>query len=54
MSQLGAKYFMHCQPAHRDEEVTSEVLDSEQSIILRQAENRMWAQNALLYTLLAA
>lgn len=52
MNQLQAKYFMHCQPAHRDEEVTGEVLDSEQSIILRQAENRMWAQNALLHSLL--
>lgn len=52
MQQLNAKYFMHCQPAHRDEEVTGDVLDSEQSIILRQAENRMWAQNALLHTLL--
>ena len=53
MSKLNAKYFMHCQPAHRDEEVTGEVLDSEQSIILRQAENRMWAQNALLLSLLS-
>ena len=52
MAKLNAKYFMHCQPAHRDEEVTAEVLDSEQSIIFRQAENRMWAQNALLHTLL--
>ncbi len=52
MTKLGAKHFMHCQPAHRDEEVSAEVLDSEQSIILRQAENRMWAQNALLYTLI--
>lgn len=53
MNKLNAKYFMHCQPAHRDEEVTGEVLDSEQSIILRQAENRMWAQNALLLSLLS-
>jgi len=52
MNKWGADYFMHCQPAHRDEEVTAEVLDSEQSIILRQAENRMWAQNALLHTLI--
>lgn len=52
MKKFSAKYFLHCQPAHRDEEVTGEVLDSEQSIILRQAENRMWAQNALLHTLL--
>lgn len=51
MAQLGAQYFMHCQPAHRGQEVTGEVLDSEQSLILRQAENRMWAQNALLHTL---
>ena len=53
MNKLNAKYFMHCQPAHRDEEVTGKVLDSEQSIILRQAENRMWAQNALLLSLLS-
>lgn len=52
MAKLDAKYFMHCQPAHRDEEVTAEVLDSSQSIIMRQAENRMWAQNALLHTLI--
>lgn len=52
MNKVNAKYFMHCQPAHRDEEVTGEVLDSEQSIILRQAENRMWAQNALLHSLI--
>lgn len=52
MEKLGAQYFMHCQPAHRDEEVTADVLDSSQSIIMRQAENRMWAQNALLHTLI--
>ncbi|MBU2916422.1 ornithine carbamoyltransferase [Psychrosphaera sp. F3M07] len=52
MQSANAKYFMHCQPAHRDEEVTADVLDSEQSVILRQAENRMWAQNALLHSIL--
>lgn len=52
MTQTNAQYFMHCQPAHRGEEVTGEVLDSTQSVILQQAENRMWAQNALLATLL--
>jgi len=53
MQQAGADYFMHCQPAHREEEVTSEVLDGEQSLILQQAENRMHAQNAVMLALMA-
>lgn len=44
-------YFMHCLPAHRGEEVTDEVLDSDFSIVYDQAENRMWAQMGLLYFL---
>jgi ornithine carbamoyltransferase len=39
---------MHCLPAHRGEEITDAVLESEQAIVWDQAENRMHAQKALL------
>ena len=45
--------FMHCLPAHRDEEVTSEVLDSAASVAFDQAENRLHTQKALLSMLIA-
>jgi len=44
--------FMHCLPAHRGEEVTGDVLDGPRSLALKQAENRMWVQNALMLSLL--
>ncbi len=43
--------FMHCLPAHRGEEVTTGVLDGPRSLALKQAENRMWIQNALMLSL---
>nr|AIF19108.1 ornithine carbamoyltransferase (OTC, argF, argI) [uncultured marine group II/III euryarchaeote KM3_85_D06] len=45
--------FMHCLPAHRGDEVTDSVMDSENSIVFNQAENRMWAQISLLTFLIS-
>jgi ornithine carbamoyltransferase len=44
---------MHCLPAHRGEEITSDVMDGLGSIIFEQSENRLHAQKALLVELLA-
>lgn len=44
--------FMHCLPAHRDEEVSTQVLESKQSVVWLEAENRLHAQKALLEFLL--
>ena len=43
---------MHCLPAHRGMEITSEVLDGKDSIVFDQAENRLHVQKGILETLL--
>jgi ornithine carbamoyltransferase len=45
---------MHCLPAHRGEEITSDVMDGPQSRIFQQSENRLHAQKALLVELLGS
>ncbi|AIS59992.1 ornithine carbamoyltransferase [Listeria ivanovii] len=47
-------HFLHCLPAHREEEVTAEIIDGEHSVIYQQAGNRLHAQKALLAAILEA
>ena len=52
MEKSGATVVMHCQPAHLGEEITTELFDDkEKSVVFQEAENRMWAQNAVLVSL---
>jgi N-acetylornithine carbamoyltransferase len=46
-------WFMHCLPVRRNVVVTDEVIDSERSIVIEQAENRLWAQLSVLESVLA-
>ena len=50
-AQKGA-VFMHCLPARRGEEVTDEVIDGPQSVVVQQAANRMHVQKGILAWLL--
>lgn len=53
MQRAGADaVFMHCLPAHRGDEVTSEVADSSRSVIFQEAENRLHAQKGLMLLLM--
>ena len=52
MAHCPSGLFMHCLPAHRGEEVTDEVIDSERSVVVTQAANRMHVQKGLIAWLL--
>lgn len=45
--------FLHCLPAHRGEEVDAAVIDGPQSVVIDEAENRLWVQKSVLYHVLA-
>lgn len=52
LDRTGIRHVLHCQPAHRELEITSQVMDGPASLIMDEAENRMHIQNAILLTLL--
>ncbi|OGG20441.1 hypothetical protein A3D03_01575 [Candidatus Gottesmanbacteria bacterium RIFCSPHIGHO2_02_FULL_40_13] len=52
MDMTDNAYFMHCLPVRRNVEVTDDVIDGDNSWVYDQAENRLWAQMAVLSTLL--
>lgn len=52
LEHTAIKHVLHCQPAHRGLDITSEVMDGPASLIFDQAENRMHIQNAIMLTLM--
>ena len=46
--------YMHCLPAHRDEEISAELMDWSDTVIWQEAENRLHAQKALMELLLGS
>ena len=52
LDATGIKHVLHCQPAHRGLDITSDVMDGPASLIFDQAENRMHIQNAIMLTLI--
>ncbi|WP_224491209.1 N-acetylornithine carbamoyltransferase [Robertkochia flava] len=54
LDKIGTASFMHCLPVRRNVVVEDAVLDSKQSLVIEQANNRTWAAQAVLKTLLEA
>ncbi len=52
LDRTGISWVLHCQPAHREYEITSEIMDGPMSLVYDQAENRMHVHAAILSTLL--